>query len=188
LGPDGRALDRAGYLDATFAPGQRDALRAETEVRDFAAVRTGDTLVLSYEEVVRTAVGAQSFAEHLRRLDTYVRQGADWHLLATTAVHVPEAPSTIALTAEDLEPYVGSYDFGPGLVSTVRVEAGRLIEQTTGQPQTELLPVGRDLFYAPPDVEARVEFERGPDGAVTAQIYRSGSQVLRAPRTVSAPR
>lgn len=182
LSPSGRRVTKQDYLAAEFGEGQREALRTETEVGDFEAMRTGDTLVLSYEEWEKTKIGEQVFREHLRRLDVYTHQQGRWRLQTMTAVRVPEAPPTITMGAEQLGAYAGHYDFGPGLVSVVRIEGGRLMEQTTGQPASELLPVGADSFYAPPDVEARVEFERGPEGRVVAQVYRSGSQRIRAPR------
>lgn len=182
VGPDGRRVGRAQYLDSEFGSAGGHGLRPETEVSDFSARRTGDVLVLSYEERIRTDVGGQGFSEHLRRLDVYVRQQGRWRLLTMTAVRVPEAPPVIALPAEALAAYAGRYAFASNLISTIRVENGRLIEQTTGQQASELLPVGPDLFYAPPDLEARVMFERDSNGRVTAQIYRSGAQTLRAPR------
>jgi hypothetical protein len=182
IGPDGRTVGRAEYLDSEFGTSGGHGLRPETEVADFSARRTGDTLVLSYEERIRSTIGGQSFTEHLRRLDVYVRQQGRWRLLTMTAVRVPEAPPVIALGADQLAAFAGRYIFGPNLISTVRVESGRLIEQTSGQQAGELLPVGPDLFYAPPEVEARILFERDASGRVVAQIYRSGAQSLRAPR------
>lgn len=181
--PGGRRLTRAQYLDAEFGSGdQPSRLAPETEVADFQAARTGTTLVLTYEEWIRTRVGGQPFAEHLRRLDVYALVRGRWRLQTMTAVRIPEAPATIAMSAAQLAQYAGTYAFAPGLDSTVRLENGRLHEKTTGQQPTELLPIGPDLFYAPPDLEARVAFERDAEGRVVAQVYRSGSQVLRAPR------
>jgi hypothetical protein len=180
--PNGRRLGRAEYLAAEFPSQGRSGLRPETEVRDFEVVRSGSTLILTYRERIRTAVGSQSFSEQLSRLDVYVRAGSRWRLQSMTAIPIPEAPATITLAPEALAEFAGAYTFGPDLISTVRIENGRMIEQTTGQQAGELLPIGRDLFYAPPDIVARVEFERDAAGRVIAQIYRSGSQVLRAPR------
>jgi hypothetical protein len=183
VGPDGRRVGRAHYLDVEFGTATGGhGLRPETEVSDFSARRTGDTVVLSYEERIRTDVGGQAFVEHLRRLDVYVRERGRWRLLTMTAVRVPEAPPVIAMPVEQLQAYAGTYRFGPNLLSTVRVEDGRLVEQTTAQQPTSLLPVGPDLFYAPPDVEARIAFERDATGRVVAQVYRAGAQVVRAPR------
>lgn len=183
IGPDGRRVGRMAYLDGEFGTAAGGhGLRPETLVSDFTARRTGAAIVLSYEESVTTNVGGNAFTEHLRRLDVYVRERGRWRLLTMTAVRVPEVPAPVAMSAAQLASYVGAYRFGPDLVSTIRLEDGHLIEQTTGQQPTELLPVGPGLFYAPPDMEARVEFERDAAGRVTAQIYRSGNQRLRGPR------
>src|SRR5262249_2110171 len=144
-----------------------------TEVTAFSARRTGSTLVLSYEEIERSQVGDQQFVEHLARLDVYVRQGGRWRLLTMTAARIPQAPETIAMSAQRLAEYVGVYRFAPDIVSTVRLDGARLMEQSTGNPEGEMLPIGPDLFYAPPAVQARVSFERDASGRVVAQIYRS---------------
>lgn len=182
LAPDGRHLDRAQYLDAEFSAASRDAPPVETEVADFHATRTGDTLVLAYRETERAQVGDNAFAVPLARLDVYVRKGAQWRLQAMTAVRIPQAPAVVAKTTAELQAYEGVYEFAPDIQSTVRLVDGRLMEQTTGNPEGLLLPVGDDEFYAPPDLEARVEFKRDASGKVVAQVYRSGTQVLRAPR------
>ena len=68
------------------------------------------------------------------------------------------------------------------MVSAVRLEGGRLTEQTSGQQKVELIPIGPDLFYAPPDLEARVSFERDGAGRIVAQVYKTGSQTFRGAR------
>lgn len=181
--PDGRRLDRAAYLAAEFGEQSADAPQVETTVSDFRAHRAGQVLVLTYNELERVAVGAQTFESRLGRLDVYVRRDGRWRLQTMTAVRLPEAPPTITVPRAKLRDYVGVYIFGPGVTSTVRLDGDRLLEQSTGNPESELLPVGPDEFYAPPDLEARALFERNAAGQVIAQIYRSGSQRLRAPRT-----
>lgn len=182
LGAGGQTLTREQYLAAEFGENRAEGVSTETEVTDFTARRTGSTLVLAYNEVERTAVGNDAFVEHLGRLDVYVRQRGRWRLQTMTAVRIPQAPATIQMSAEQLAHYVGSYVFAPNAVSVVTLVGGKLMEQTTGQDQTELLPVGPDVFYQPPNVEARVAFERDASGRVSAQIYRHGDQSLLAPR------
>lgn len=173
--------NREQYLDAEFAPGA-EVIAPNTEVTNFTATRTGATLVLAYEETVRTVVGENTFTEHLRRLDVYVRQGGRWCLRSMTAVVAPQAPPRIEVSAERLADYVGVYEFAPGVRSIVRLDGAQLFEQTSGQEGGELVPVGPDEFYAPPDVEGRAVFERDASGRVVAQTYRAGGQAFRAPR------
>jgi hypothetical protein len=128
-------------------------------------------------------VGEQVFTEHLQRLDVYVRERGRWRLQSMTAVRPPEAPAVVAMSVSALAAYAGTYEFGPGIVSTVAREGDHLIEQTTGNPPGPLLPVGPDTFYAPSDLEGRVVFTRDANGRVNAQLYRSGSQEVRGRRT-----
>lgn len=179
---DGRHQSRAEYLAAEYPPERTAAPAVDTEVIDFDARRVGSTLVLSYHEIERSNVAGQSFEVRLARLDVYTLQSGRWLLQTMSAVRLPEAPRTIEVSAERLADYVGVYEYGPGVRSTVRLAQGRLLEQSTGNPEVEMLPTGPDEFYSPPDFEARAVFERDANGRVVAQIYRSGAQVLRAQR------
>jgi hypothetical protein len=182
LGPDGRRVGRAEYLASEFPQQGGQGVSTNTEVSNFTAVRRGATLVMTYDEVERTAVGENVFQVRLARLDVYVRERGRWRLQTMTAVRAPEAPQTIAMSAAQLADYVGVYQFGPGLTSRVRLEGGALVEQTTGQEQSQLQPIGPDLFYQPPDLVARVAFERDANGRVVAQVYRAVDQAVRAAR------
>jgi hypothetical protein len=181
LGPSGQLQTRQQYLDAEFGEGRDEGPSTQTEVSNFAATRNGSVLVLSYSEVERTPVGDNVFTEHLARLDVYIREHGRWRLRTMSAARIPQAPPVIEISAERLADYIGAYEFAPNARSVVTLEDGHLYEQTTGQERTELLPIASDTFYQPPNLEARIVFERGADGRVTTQIYRAGVQDLRGP-------
>ncbi len=178
----GEHQSRDQYLASEFSSERQAGPTTETEVADFNVTRVGSTLILAYRETERSNVAGQVFEVHLSRLDVYVRQRGRWLLQTMSAVRLPEAPRTIEVSAARLAEYVGVYQYGPGITSTVRLVSGRLMEQSTGNPEVEMLPVGPDEFYSPPDLEARAVFERDASGRVIAQVYRSGAQTLRAPR------
>lgn len=183
LGPDGRLSSKSDYLATEFHGDQRQRLATETKVEGFKAERSSDVLVMTYEETERSKIGANDFSAHLRRLDIYLLENGRWRLRSMTAVRIPEAPTAIAVAPEKLTEYAGSYVFGPGLTSLVRVQDDKLLEQTSGQAEVELVPIGADTFYSPPDLEARVIFERDASGKIAAQLYRSGNQSVRGPVT-----
>jgi hypothetical protein len=107
----------------------------DTTVGDFSATRSGDTLVLAYNETERSTVGGQTFQVRLARLDVYVRRNGRW-LLQTTRQGCPmRHPGFTCL--RNGWPSTGIYDYG---------------------------------------------FERDAAGRITTQVYRSGTQVLRARR------
>lgn len=179
LGPDGRLSSKRDYLASEFHGDQRNRLATETTVEGFNAKKSGDVLVMTYEETEHSQIGVDEFTAHLRRLDTYLFENGRWRLRSMTAVRIPDAPRSIAIEPRKLAEFAGSYAFGPRLTSVVRIEGNKLLEQTSGQAEVELIPIGADTFYAPPDLEARVIFERDPTGKVEAQIYRSGNQTVR---------
>ncbi|MFT3723711.1 MAG: nuclear transport factor 2 family protein [Hyphomonadaceae bacterium] len=182
MNPTGTVLDKAGYLDLEFGPGRAGSITSKTEVSDFEARRTGDTLVMTYSERVVNHVGAQVLAERSRRLDVYAMRNGQWRLVAMTGARLPEAPTVIAMAAEQLAAFAGEYEFAPGVVSRVWVDGNHLAEQSTGQPQTKMMPMGPDLFFDPGNLAARISFSRDAAGRVDVQIYQSDGQSLRGKR------
>jgi CubicO group peptidase (beta-lactamase class C family) len=88
----------------------------------------------------------------------------------------------LALTAEQLDAYVGKYQLAPGIVFTIAREGAQLNAQLTGQPA---LPVYADkpdhFFYKV--VDAQLDFERDGAGKVTALTLHQNGRDLKAPRT-----
>lgn len=178
----GRRLSREEYLQSEFGDGASARPKVDTRVEDFRTIRRQSTLIMTYGETETSIVGNNIFEVHLSRLDVYVKSGKRWLLQAMTAIRLPEAPKRILVDVSRLANYVGRYEFAPDSISSVRLDGETLLEQTTGNPEGELVPIGPDTFYEPPDIEAVVTFERDAAGRVVAQVYRSGSQALRAPR------
>ena len=88
----------------------------------------------------------------------------------------------LALTAEQLDAYVGKYQLAPQLVFTIARDGTQLDAQLTGQPA---LPVYADkpdhFFYKV--VDAQLDFERDAAGKVTALTLHQNGRDLKAPRT-----
>lgn len=182
MDPTGTVLDKAGYLDLEFGPGRADSVTSKTEVSDFDTKRTGDTLVMTYSERVENHVGTQVLVERSRRLDVYAMRAGQWRLVAMTGARLSEAPAVFAMTAEQLAAFEGQYEFAPSVVSRVWVDGDHLVEQSTGQPQTKMMPMAPDLFFDPDNLSARISFTRDAAGKVDTQIYQSDGQSLQAKR------
>lgn len=137
---------------------------------------------MTYFERVENHVGAQVLVERSRRLDVYALRDGQWRLVAMTGARLPEAPPVIAMTADQLAVFEGQYEFAPGVISRVWVDGEHLAEQSTGQPQTKMVPMASDQFFDPANLSARISFSRDATGKVDAQIYQSDGQSLRAKR------
>ena len=97
-----------------------------------------------------------------------------------TAPRLPDAPH-VMLPPEVLAQYVGQYILAPGHVLTATVDGGQLTMQLTGQPAFPIFASAKDHFFYE-IVDARIDFERDANGAVSALVLHQNGRDLRAPR------
>lgn len=99
----------------------------------------------------------------------------------SAATATAAARTEVTLEAEALAAYVGSYDFAPGVVLSVRQGTQHLEAQLTGQPWIEVYPRKADHFFYKV-VDAELVFERDAEGKVAAVVLHQGGAEQRAPR------
>ena len=93
-----------------------------------------------------------------------------------------KSQTTVKVSAEQLEKYVGRYDYGAGVaVLTVTREGEHLFAQMTGQPKFEIFPKSETEFYWKV-VAAEVKFVAGDDGKVSKVVHTQAGQTIEAPR------
>ncbi len=86
-------------------------------------------------------------------------------------------PETIQLSAEKLEPLVGTYRITPLAVVEITRSEDRLYLQLTGQPRIGLYPTSETHFYCRP-VDAKLDFEADDGGRfVKLTIHQNGLDV-----------
>ncbi len=88
--------------------------------------------------------------------------------------------SALKLTAADLAPLVGQYQYGPA-VMTVSRDGDTLFAQLTGQPKFQIFPKSPTEFEWRV-VPASVAFVKGPDGKVTKAVHTQNGRTFDAPR------
>ena len=96
-------------------------------------------------------------------------------------------PSTksVTLSPEELEAFVGRYDYGQAILVVTR-EGGRLFAQLGGQPRFEIFPRSATEFFWKA-VDAQVTFEKDASGRVVKAHHRQGMGSLDAPRLPDSP-
>jgi len=94
------------------------------------------------------------------------------------AVTLPSERQTVAVRAERLEAYAGSYELAPGFDIVVTVENGHLMAQATGQPKLELFAESETAFYLKA-VDAKIEFVRDANGKVAYLMLHQGAQDIK---------
>lgn len=91
---------------------------------------------------------------------------------------LPAGPKEIALSAAELEEYVGGYQLGPATF-TVKRDGERLLVQLSGQPFFPVFASAKDEFFYKV-VNAQLSFERGADGRVVALVLHQHGANQRA--------
>lgn len=102
--------------------------------------------------------------------------------LAGEDVKPIEKPREAEVGAAALERCVGRYAIAPTFVLAVTLEGGRLHVQATGQPKFPLFATSETEFFLKV-VEARLEFEKAPDGGKSPSLtlHQNGA-AQKAPR------
>jgi len=88
-------------------------------------------------------------------------------------------PKEVALPAETLREYVGSFPLAPTFVLSITEDNGALFAQATGQPKLPVFAKAKDEFFYKV-VDARLSFERDADGKVTGVVLHQGGRDLPA--------
>lgn len=149
-----------------------DGVSSPVTIREWALHHLGDVAVASFigERVVEE--GGLPFADRFRAVDTWVRRGASWKLLASQAIPLVSDPPATPVHADDLDDCVGSYSGPLGIVTIAR--AGDTITSSLGgaKPVT-LAEESPDVFFVPGVPRGRRIFERDAAGHVTAYVSRT---------------
>ena len=88
----------------------------------------------------------------------------------------------IAVPADSLDAYTGTYQLAPTFAITIRREGDGLVAQATGQGANAIYPSARDEFFLKV-VDAQISFVRDSTGKVTSLVLHQGGRNLPAPRT-----
>ena len=185
VGDNGVVTAKAEYLDIEFGSPRPKEMQPFYSFSDFRVIAARpDLAVVSYIKTEGMKVGEQTFSADARRLDTYALEDGQWKLLAMAALRIMKPPKPISLSPEKLAAFAGRYLISPGIESVVTVAGDHLAEQTTGQPATQLVPVGPDTFFDPGDSPtARTQFRRDDSGKVIAEVYVNGDQEVVGKRS-----
>jgi len=93
-----------------------------------------------------------------------------------------EERAGVTLSPEQLDAYVGRYDYGGGqAILTVTREGDRLFAQLTGQPRFEIFPASENEFYWKV-VAAKLTFVKDATGKVTGGVHEQGGRRLEVPK------
>lgn len=85
----------------------------------------------------------------------------------------------VVVSEQDLEEYVGSYQFAPNIFFTITRNGDRLFAQLTGQSRLRVFASAENEFYYRA-VNARLTFNRGADGKIESPtLHQNGEQIAK---------
>jgi CubicO group peptidase (beta-lactamase class C family) len=87
----------------------------------------------------------------------------------------------VKLTLEQLDAFLGQYQYAPGAVLTVTRDDTQLFAQLTGQPKFPIFPTSETEFEWRV-VKATIQFIKGDDGKIAKAIHRQGPTPIDAPK------
>ncbi|MBL7825164.1 MAG: DUF3471 domain-containing protein, partial [Saprospiraceae bacterium] len=105
-------------------------------------------------------------------------EGNEW---VKTDKPLPAAKKELAVTAEQLKPFIGEYELMPGFYLAITSENNQLYAQATGQQRFELYASTPTRFFLKV-VEADVEFFPDAAGIVNRLVLYQGGQELEGKR------
>ena len=135
----------------------------------------GDTAILSYDLDETETVFGQNLTARYHEIDTWMRRGGKWQIIATQVHRYYEDPAPGKADTSKFPAYVGTYELSPERILTISIENGRLYEQRKGREREELIPEASDIFFRK-GVEGRTLFGSGEDGKVVSLIDRRNNE------------
>lgn len=91
--------------------------------------------------------------------------------------YLPQEKVVVSVDPKVFDAYAGEYQFAPNFTITITNENGKLMEQASGQPKTELFAESETEFFLKP-VDAQIKFVKDAQGRVSGIILRQGGREM----------
>ncbi|TMQ06046.1 MAG: DUF4440 domain-containing protein [Deltaproteobacteria bacterium] len=142
-------------------------ISGKIEIGRFEVRQHGDTaVVLHLDEEYEDYFGHAIHAQYLNTATWRLRPDG-WKLIGMQVLATLIDPPAIALSAAQLDEYVGTYQLTDAIGYTIRRDGDRLIGERTGRPAQELRVEARDVMFVPGQPRSRKVFQRDAQGRIT---------------------
>ena len=172
LDPQMIYLDEAGAVEtkASLLPQIKPlpaGISGSIAIGRFEVKLFGDTaVVLHVDEESENYFGHELHAQYMTTATW--RLGAGGWKLISTQVHASLLdPPAIALPADQLDEYIGSYQLTDAISYAVRRDGDHLVGERTGRPPQTLRVEARDVLFVPGQPRSRKIFLRDDRGRIT---------------------
>jgi hypothetical protein len=139
---------------------------------DFNIEIHGNVAVTSFTDNATVKVGEQTVKPRFRSTEVWLQEGPKWLMISSQTVALSDDPPAHALTANEMDQYVGTYEAAPGLSVAITRQGNQLLSATNGAKATPLQAEIRDVLFTPGQPRARRVFERDDHGKVTGFYSR----------------
>ena len=148
----------------------------------FAVKRFGDTaVVLHVDEESEDYFGHTLHAQYLNTA-TWRHGDAGWKLIAQQVYASLLDPPAIALPADQLDEYLGTYQLTDAISYTIRRDGEQLVGERTGRPPQPLRVEARDVLFVPGRPRSRKIFLRDAAGRIIGFADRREARDVVWPR------
>ncbi len=148
----------------------------------FEVKQFGDTaVVLHFDEESESYFGHELHAQYIN-VATW-RWGPDgWKLIGSQAYASLLDPPAIALPADQLDEYTGTYQLTDAISYVIRRDGDHLVGERTGRPPQALRVEARDVLFVPGLPRSRKIFLRDGRGQITGFADRREARDVVWPR------
>jgi len=133
------AATRAGAA-STPAPGP-------LVLRDFIVHHTDDVAVAIFFHDRDTPAYGQMMHQTYRSMETWIKRGTEWKLIASQGCQLMPDPPATTLSAAALDEYAGSYGVGSALTVRITRVGDALSASMNGEKPIPLYAIARDVFF-----------------------------------------
>jgi len=171
--------DRATKQDiASATPSPPNGVVTHMTVTDWNCEVHGDVAVASFIDDQKQDFHGQPFHARYRSVETWLKEGGDWRMIASQTIALRDDPATVTLSPAALREYAGAYEAAPGVRYVFALQGADLTASNGGAPSVQKAEM-RDLFFTPGHSRVTKLFERDADGRITGFVLRrAGHDIL----------
>jgi ketosteroid isomerase-like protein len=173
---NGAVLSRDQFLAALkpLPPGSSGHI---TIVDYQARVHGNVALVIHKDDERENYHGIPLRADYLMT-ETWLKEGADWHLALVHVYVVPKDPPPIKTPANELDEYEGNYRAAPDLAYVIHRDGDHLVGDRQGLPAVVLSQESADVFFVPGKPRDRKIFRRDANKRIVDFVDRREGEDL----------
>jgi ketosteroid isomerase-like protein len=179
----------AVYVDENGAVMRRDQFLAA--LKPLPPGNSGYITIVDYQASVHGNVALVVHKDHEREnyhgiplqadylmTETWLKEGADWHLALVHVYVVAKDPPAIKTAPESLTEYEGKYRAAQDLAYVIRRDGDHLVGERQGLPLVVLSQESADVFFVPGKPRDRKIFRRDADKKIVDFVDRREGEDL----------